>query len=83
MLSVSKTDGTTKGDAEDLDLVMPMYNLLKCCSNYSDAICSLWFYLKDEATNFNANILINSNSKSFKYKTISMRNLNEMERGEF
>ena len=31
-------------DAEDLDLVMLMYNLIKYSSNYSETTGSLWFY---------------------------------------
>ena len=42
-------------DVEDLDLVIPMYDLLQYNSNYSDAADSLWLYSKDEATNFNNN----------------------------
>ena len=33
---IRKTDGTTKDDAEDLDLFMLMYNLIECSSNYSE-----------------------------------------------
>ena len=36
-------DKTTIGDAENLDLVMPMYNLIKYSSNYSERTESLWF----------------------------------------
>ena len=43
-------------DVEDLELVMSLYNLLEYSSNYSDTTCRLWFYLKDLATNFNADI---------------------------
>ena len=32
---ITKVDGTAIGDDEDLDLVMPMYNLIECSSNYS------------------------------------------------
>ena len=39
-------DGITIDDAEDVDLVMPMYNLLEHRSNYSETIVSFWFYLK-------------------------------------
>ena len=46
----TKVDGTITDDSEDLDLVMPMYNLLEYSSNYSEATRSLWFYSKDEAT---------------------------------
>ena len=34
---------TTIDDAEDLDLVMPMYNLIEYSSNYSETTGSLWF----------------------------------------
>ena len=33
---IAKNDGTTIDDAEDLNLVMPMYNMLENSSNYSD-----------------------------------------------
>ena len=48
---------------------MPMYNLIEYSSNYSEATGSLWFYLKDGTTNFNADITNNNNFKSFEYKT--------------
>ena len=53
---IIKIDWTTVNDAEDLDLVMSMYNLLEYSSNFSETTGSLWFYTKDEATNFNADI---------------------------
>ena len=31
-----------------------MYNLIEYSSNYSDTAGTLWFYSKDEATNFDA-----------------------------
>ena len=65
---ITKIDGTTIDDAEDLDLVMPMYNLIEYSSNYSETTGSLWFYSKDEATDFNADIVNDNNFKSFKYK---------------
>ena len=60
-------------DAEDLDLVMSMYNLIEYCSNYSGTTGSLWFYSKDEATNFNADIA-NNNFKSFENKAKLLEN---------
>ena len=66
---ITKIDEAAIDDAEDVNLVMLMYNLFKYSSNYSDTTGSLWFYSKDEATNFNANIADNDNFKSFKYKT--------------
>ena len=65
---ISKIDGTTKDDAEYLDLVISMYNLLEYDLNYSETTGSLSFYSKVEGTNFNANIKDNNNFKSFKYE---------------
>ena len=48
---------------------MPLYNLIECSSNYSETTGSLWFCLKDEATNFDADVVNNNNFKSFEYKT--------------
>ena len=36
-------------------------------SNYSKTTGSLWFYSKDEATDFNPDIINDNNFKSFKY----------------
>ena len=65
---ITKINGTTIDAVEDLDLVIPMCNLLEYSSHYSETTESLWFYSKDEATNFNADITNNNNFKSFKYK---------------
>ena len=64
---ITKIDGTTLDDAEDLDLVMPMYNFIEYSSNYPETTGHLWLHSKDEATNFNANIENTDNFKSFKY----------------
>ena len=48
---------------------MPMYNLIEYSSSYSESTGSLWFYSKDEATTFNANIADKNNFTSLKYKT--------------
>ena len=65
---ITKIDGTTIDDAEDLDLVMSMKNLIEYSSNFSETIESLWFYSKNEETKFNATIANNS-FKSFECKT--------------
>ena len=62
---ITKINGTTIDDAKDLDLVMPIYNLLEYSSYYSDMTDSFWFCSKDEATTFDANIADNSNFKTF------------------
>ena len=60
-------------DADDLDIVMPMYNLLEYSKNYRKTIGSLYKYYRDELNNdANLNNLANnnivSNSNSFQYK---------------
>ena len=63
---ITKIDGTITDDAEDLNLLMPMHSLIEYSSNYSKTTGSLWFYSKDEATNFNVEIDNTNNFKSFK-----------------
>ena len=43
-----------------------MYNLIEYCSTYSETTGNLWFYSKDETTNFNADIDNENNFKSFR-----------------
>ena len=58
----------TIDDTENLDLLMPMYNLIEYSPNYSETTGSLWLYSKYEAANFNADIANTNNFKSFRYK---------------
>ena len=57
--------------AENLDIIMPMYNLIEYSDNYSDSSGSLYQFKKDESpmndNNNPLNITLN-NSSSFKYK---------------
>ena len=55
---VTKIDGTTTDDAENLDLVMPIYNVIEYSSNNSEATRCLWLYSKDESSNFNNDIAL-------------------------
>ena len=50
------------GNAKDVDIVMPMYNLIEYSDNYSKTSGSLWQYYKDES---NDNL---TDSESFKSK---------------
>ena len=59
---ISKINGIKIDNAEDLDVVMPMCNLLEYSKNYRKTTGSLWNYYRDEPRN-----LLSSNS--FKYKT--------------
>ena len=72
-------------NAEDLDIVMPMYNLLEYSKNYEKMSGSLFNYYRDEPSeliiddgNNAINILIR-NSKSFDYKTNIIGNLDSGE----
>ena len=53
-------------NAEDLDVVILMYNLLEHSQNYSMTSGSLWNHYIDEIDDVDDNIL---DGKSFKYKT--------------
>ena len=61
---ISKINGVKIDNAEDLDVVMPMYNLLDYSKNYKKTTGSLWNYYRDEPSNS-----LSTNSESFKYKT--------------
>ena len=66
----SKINGVQIDNAEDLDVIMPMYNLLECSKNYRKTTVSLWNYCRDES-NSGADGGINysfMDSKSFGYK---------------
>ena len=41
---ITKINGTTIDDAEDLDLTIAIYNLIEYRSNYSGTTGSLWFF---------------------------------------
>ena len=58
IMCFKKNDGTTIDGAEDVDLVMLMYNLLQYSLNYSNTTGSLWIYSNNKATNFNADIVV-------------------------
>ena len=61
---ISKINGVKIDNAEDLDVVMPMYNLLEYSKNYRKTTGSLWNYYRDEPSN-----PLSSNSESFKHNT--------------
>ena len=75
---ISKINNVLIDNAEDLDIVMPMYNLLEYSKNYRKTTGSLWNYYRDEPNdpplndddpptiNYNADPI--TNSESFKYK---------------
>ena len=59
---ISEINNTQVDNANDIDIVMPMYNLIEYSDNYAKTSGSLWQYYRDEP-----NILL-ANSESFKSK---------------
>ena len=59
---ISRINNTDIDNAHDIDIVMPMYNLIEYSDNYSKTFGSLWQYHGDEPNN---NL---TDSKSFKSK---------------
>ena len=74
---ISKINGVKIDNAEDLDVVMPMYNLLEYSKNYRKTASSLWNYYRDEpSSTIGANNITHSifNSKSSDYNANFMEN---------
>ena len=63
---ISKINSTLTDNADDLDIVMPMYTLLEYGQNYSMTWRSLWDYYRDEIDDVDDKV---SDGKSFEYKT--------------
>ena len=68
---LSKVNNVLIDSTEDLDFVMPMYNLLQYNKNYKKTRRSLWNYYRDEPSNFPDNYYNADSIKnvSFKYKS--------------
>ena len=66
---ISKINGVQIDNAEDLDVLMPIYNSLK----YRKTIGSLWNYYRDEP-----GAALSPNSESFQYETSITRNTNNI-----
>ena len=45
---ISKINNTQVDNAKDIDIVMPMYNLIEYSDNYAKTRGSLWHYFRDE-----------------------------------
>ena len=54
--------------AENLDIVMPMYNLIEYSNNYQDSSATLYQYKRDEPPDNITNNLAQNSSTSFDYK---------------
>ena len=85
---ILKINNTYIDNKEDLDIVIPVYNLLEYSENYSKTSGSLWNYYRDEvndsanenndANNFTINNNKTATSKSLEYK-INDNNILEAE----
>ena len=80
---ITRINGELIEDADDLDIVMPMYNLLEYSKNYRKTIGSLCNYYRDklshDADDNNFANINEVNSEAFKYKnkiTGNMHNVN-------
>ena len=58
-------------NAVDLDIVMPMYNLLEYSDNYQESTGSLYQFKRDEPPDDNADVANNTSSLVYKSKLIS------------
>ena len=80
---ISEINNTDLDNAKDIDIVMPMYNLIEYSDNYSKTSESLWQYTKDIPAVSNDNAIIDftnnnlTDSFDFKVKMTSKTGNNE------
>ena len=73
---ITKINNELIEDVEDLDVVLPMYNLLEYSKNYRKTIGSFYNYYRDELTddddndNFGNIKVVNSSTCKYKNKII-------------
>ena len=67
---ISEINNTQIDNAKDIDVVMPMYNLIEYSDNYSEISWCLWQYYRDEPALTDAGAIANfhatNNSAPFK-----------------
>ena len=73
---ISKINGTLIDNAEDLDVAMPIYNLLEYSKNYTKTTGSLWNYYRDKP---NSDHEVNHylGPKCFDFKSSIMGDIND------
>ena len=81
---ISEINNTQIDNAKDIDIVMPMYNLIEYSDNYAKTTGSLWQYCKDIPARNDANNAFiifseNNTTDSFKFKEKSQVKLEMME----
>ena len=72
-------------NADNLDIIMPMYNLIEYSDNYWDTSGSLWQFKRDEQNMNNGNPanVTTDDSSSFKYKSSFFKPLTAADNGVF
>ena len=72
-------------NADNLVIVMPMYNLIEYSDNYSDTSGRLWQFKRDEQNMNNGNPanVTTADSSSFKYKSSFFKTLEDDDNGVF
>ena len=69
---ISEINNTQVDNAKDIDIVMPMYNLIEHSDNYAKTSGGLWQYCKDiparDANNEITKFRVNNTTDSFKFK---------------
>ena len=67
---ITKLNNTQLDDSKDIDVVMPMYNLIEFTCNYSKTSGSLWQYYRDKRalTDIGTLDVFLDNSALFKFK---------------
>ena len=72
-------------NADNLDIIMPMYNLIEYSDNYSDTSWILWQFKRDEQNMNNGNPanVTTDDSSSFKYKSSFFKPLTAADNGVF
>ena len=80
-ICISEINNTHLDNAKDIDIVMPMYNLIEYNDNYSKTSGSLWQYCKDIPAVNNDNAIVdftsNNLTDSFKVKMTGQTEDNE------
>ena len=72
-------------NADNFDIIMPMYNLIEYSDNYSDTSWILWQFKRDEQNMNNGNPanVTTDDSSSFKYKSSFFKPLTAADNGVF
>ena len=78
---ITRLNGELIEDADDLDIVMPMYNLLEYSKNCRKTIGSLYNYYRDELGGNDNNNDNTVNSDTFRYKNKITGNTYDVDAG--